>query len=297
MNDNVCTLCPRNCKVDRKKATGVCNAPESYKIARAGLHFWEEPCISGKSGSGTVFFSGCSLKCVYCQNYILSHECYGKEISEKTLLNVFDKLVESGANNINLVNPTHYSDILSGTLKKFNSPIPVVYNTGGYDKVEALKKLEGLIDIYLPDIKYFDSGISKKYSKAEDYFSVACEAVKEMKRQLPQDKFDENMLMKKGTIIRHMILPGNISQSIKILDYIADSFGTEAYVSLMSQYTPFGEAKNYPVINRRISKSEYKRVKDHLFSLGFENVYLQELSSAKEEYIPDFNIDKSPIKF
>lgn len=288
--NNGCFSCPRECGADRKISRGFCGIGDTFKVARAALHFWEEPCISGTKGSGTVFFSGCNLKCVYCQNYELSHKCFGKEISDERLIEIFKELEEKGAHNINLVNPTHYADRIADILSCYKPDIPVVYNTSGYEKAETLRRLQGLIDIYLTDIKYVDSPVSLKYSKAENYFAFASDAVKEMKRQQPDDIFDNNGIMQKGVIIRNLILPGNISQSMKVVDYICDQFGNDTIVSLMSQYTPCGDAENYPTINRRISKREYDTVVNHLIDKGFENAFVQELSSAKEEYIPPFDL-------
>ncbi len=285
-----CSACPRRCNVDRDVSRGFCKAGSGFRVARAALHFWEEPCISGKNGSGTVFFSGCNLKCVYCQNYEVSHNCFGKDITDERLLDIFSELKEQGAHNINLVNPTHYAKRLAKLIKESPVGIPVVYNTSGYESADTLKELAVAADIYLTDLKYYDSDISKKYSMAEDYFDTAMSAIKEMKRQQPDDVFDENGIMQKGVIIRNLILPGNISQSIKVLDAIAETFGTGTIVSLMSQYTPFGEAKNCPPLDRRITKREYITVRNHLYSLGFENAYIQQLSSAKEEYIPPFDL-------
>lgn len=285
-----CFACPRKCGADRSVSQGFCRSGSNFRIARAALHFWEEPCISGENGSGTVFFSGCNLKCVYCQNYDVSHNCFGKDISDKRLLEIFGELKAQGANNINLVNPTHYAERLASLLKDNKPDLPIVYNTSGYESVETLKKLEGIVDIYLTDLKYCDDEVSLKYSFADDYFKTALAAIKEMKRQQSFDEFDNRGIMKKGVIIRNLILPGNVSQSIKVLDAIADNFGQKTIVSLMSQYTPFGEAEKYPPLNRRITRREYKIMMDHLDSLGFENVFVQQISSAKEEYIPPFDL-------
>lgn len=289
MSEN-CLSCPRQCSADRKTQKGFCGAGDIFRLARAALHHWEEPCISGTNGSGTVFFSGCSLKCVYCQNYEISHNFYGKDITGGRLLEIFDELIEQGAHNINLVNPTHYADKLIEVLQKEKPPVPIVYNTGGYEKVETLKKLEGLVDIYLTDLKYCDSKVALKYSKAEDYFDYASSALIEMKRQQPDDIFDDNGIMQKGVIVRNLILPGNISQSLKALDFIEANLSNNTIVSLMSQYTPCGKAEEYPTINRRLTKREYNTVLNHLIDLGFSNAYVQELSSAKEEYVPPFNL-------
>lgn len=287
---NKCFSCPRKCGADRTAQAGFCKTDNTFKLARAALHYWEEPCISGKNGSGTVFFSGCNLKCVYCQNYEISHNCFGKKISDDRLLEIFDELIEKGADNINLVNPSHYALRLAELLKMHKPNVPIVYNTGGYDSVETLKALDGIVDIYLTDLKYFDSTVSEKYSKAVDYFEVASKAVIEMRRQQTEDVFNSDGIMQKGVIVRNLILPGNISQSMKVLDWIAKKLSNNTIVSLMSQYTPCGEAENFSTINRRISKREYNTVVDHLISLGFENAFVQELSSAKEEYIPPFDL-------
>lgn len=285
----ICNQCPRKCNIDRDSKTGICGVNSEYKIARAALHYWEEPCISGVKGSGTVFFSGCSLKCVFCQNSVISDGCFGKEISEERLIEIFKELEDSGADNINLVSPTQYALQLADTLSKYKPGIPVVYNTGGYDSVESLKALDGLIDIYLTDMKYVSPSVSKKYSRAENYFEVCSKAVLEMRRQQPEDIF-ENGLMKKGMIIRHLVLPGNISQGMKMLDWVDENLSNQTIISLMGQYMPCAKAEDYPTINRKISKREYDTVILHAEKLGFENVYIQELDSSSQEYIPDFDL-------
>lgn len=285
----ICNQCPRKCNIDRDSKTGICGVNSEYKIARAALHYWEEPCISGEKGSGTVFFSGCSLKCVFCQNSVISDGCFGKEISEERLIEIFKELEDSGADNINLVSPTQYALQLADTLSKYKPGIPVVYNTGGYDCVESLKALDGLIDIYLTDMKYVSPSVSKKYSRAENYFEVCSKAVLEMRRQQPEDIF-ENGLMKKGMIIRHLVLPGNISQGMKMLDWVDENLSNQTIISLMGQYMPCAKAADYPTINRKISKREYDTVILHAEKLGFENVYIQELDSSSQEYIPDFDL-------
>lgn len=286
----VCDICPRECKVDRSVNRGVCGMPEGFVVARAAKHMWEEPCISGTKGSGTVFFSGCSLRCVFCQNYSISTEGFGKEISDSQLMNIFDSLIESGVHNINLVNPTHYAARLEKVLREYNSPVPVVYNSGGYEKVETLKRLEGLIDIYLPDLKYINDEKSKKYSGAPDYFRFASQAIKEMIRQTGNAVFDEEGIMKKGTVIRHLILPKNTNQSIEIIDWLKDNVPNDTYISLMSQYTPIKQNESYPELNRRITPREYAKVLDYLLDSGFENIFAQEALSADEAYIPDFDL-------
>lgn len=287
----ICNACPRKCGVDREINTGVCGAPLTYKVARAALHYWEEPCISGTRGSGTVFFSGCSLKCVFCQNYQISRDNFGKEISEERLVEIFDELKEQGAHNINLVNPTHYALQLTDTLSKAKPDIPVVYNTGGYDSIETLKQLDGLPDIYLTDIKYVSESVSKKYSKAADYFEVASSAVLEMFRQTGEAVFDDEGIMQKGIIIRHLVLPGNISQAMKTLDWVSANLPESTVVSIMSQYTPCGDLSEYPTINRRLSEREYDTVLEYADKLGLENAYIQELDSSAEEYIPPFDLN------
>jgi len=287
----ICNACPRKCGVDREINTGVCGAPLTYKVARAALHYWEEPCISGTRGSGTVFFSGCSLKCVFCQNYQISRDNFGKEISEERLVEIFDELKEQGAHNINLVNPTHYALQLTDTLAKNKPEIPVVYNTGGYDSIETLKQLDGLVDIYLTDIKYVSESVSKKYSKAADYFEVASAAALEMFRQTGEAVFDDEGIMQKGIIIRHLVLPGNISQAMKTLDWVSANLPESTVVSIMSQYTPCGDLSEYPTINRRLSEREYDTVLEYADKLGLENAYIQELDSSAEEYIPPFDLN------
>lgn len=285
----ICNQCPRRCNVDRENALGYCKAPNAYKLARASLHFWEEPCISGKSGSGAVFFSGCNLGCVFCQNYEISHKCKGVEVSEERLIRIFEHLVDEGANNINLVNPTHYAVQLAHTLKKYKPPVPVVYNTSGYDSVDTLKLLDGLVDIYLPDFKYIRNDKALRYSRAEDYPQFAMPALTEMKRQVGNDVFYENGIMKRGMIIRHLVLPGNTNSAIQALDYLAENFG-DTYISVMAQYVPCTDLSEYKEINRKITKREYDKVVNHILELGLEKVFLQKLESATEDYIPDFDL-------
>lgn len=283
----ICSSCPRKCNVDRDNALGFCKSPGAFRVARAALHYWEEPCISGKGGSGTVFFSGCNLKCVYCQNYEISRENKGKEISDEKLLSIFDNLISQGAENINLVNPTHYADRLAELLKTHKPPVPVVYNTSGYESVETLKKLEGLVDIYLTDFKYSRPEKAERYSAAADYPEVAKAALSEMNRQIPTDEF-QNGMMKKGIIIRHLVLPANTNSSLEILDYLKDGHKNR-YISLMAQYTPCGSLENYSEINRKITAREYEKVSSYAEKLGFTNVFLQELTSSDKNFIPPFD--------
>lgn len=284
----ICSICPRHCNVDRKKAVGFCNSGENFRLARAALHYWEEPCISGKNGSGAVFFSGCNLRCVYCQNYEISHENKGVEVSDDRLIEIFENLVSQGAENINLVNPTHYSYQLSRVLSKWKSPVPVVYNTSGYEEVEALKSLEGLVDIYLPDLKYIRNDKSLKYSKAKDYFEKASLAIKEMRRQV-SDLFEDGM-MKKGLIVRHLILPQNTNSSLEILDWFKENL-PDTYLSLMAQYVPCGDLSEYPEIDRKITRREYDKVVDYALNLGLDKIFIQELQSADEKFIPPFDFE------
>lgn len=284
-----CNICPRSCNVDRSVSVGRCGVSEDFVIARAAKHFWEEPCISGTKGSGTVFFSGCNLGCVYCQNYDISHRVKGRTVSEERLGEIFSELVFSGVHNINLVNPTHYALKIKKVLEKSPLSVPVVYNSGGYEKTGTLKALEGQIQIYLPDLKYISGERSGKYSLAEDYFDYASKALLEMKRQCPENIFDSFGIMQKGMIVRHLILPKNTNQSLKILDWIKENLGTDTVISLMSQYTPYGDASSFPELERKITRREYFKVLDYAESLGFENVFTQNPSSAKEDFIPDFD--------
>lgn len=286
----VCTACPRRCAQDRDEKAGFCGVKNGFVLARAAKHYWEEPCISGSEGSGTVFFSGCNLRCVYCQNYAISHGCFGKEISDTRLEEIFDELIAARAHNINLVNPTHYALRLAEVLKHYKSRVPVVYNSGGYEQVQTLKKLEGLCDIYLPDFKYISQDRAKKYSLAPDYPQIALAAIAEMKRQQPKDVYDKNGLMQKGVIIRHLILPKNTNQSIELLRCIKENFGKDTCISLMAQYTPCGEIGDFPELQRKITQREYDKVLSFLEDEGFTNVFVQQLNAAEKEYIPPFDL-------
>ena len=284
-----CNLCPRNCNADRSIQKGFCQSGNQIRISRAAPHYWEEPCISGTKGSGTVFFTGCSLKCVFCQNYEISHFDNGKNINHKELLNVFNNLIKKGVHNLNLVTPTHYTYEIVKALKEFNSPVPVVWNSSGYETVETLKMLEGLVDIYLPDIKFFDNSISLKYAGADNYFEYASSAVKEMFRQVGNLESDKNGIGQKGLLIRHLVLPGNISQTFRIFEYVVENFPKETAISIMRQYVPCGKAVDMPPINRKLSAKEYNLVKQKILSLGFENIYFQNAESAEKSFIPHFN--------
>lgn len=288
----ICTACPRKCaveRVDNQPSKGFCKMPYNAVLARAGLHYWEEPVISGNRGSGAMFFSGCSLRCVFCQNFKISHENFGKEISKEKFIDIIKDLEDKGAHNINLVNPTHFVPFIYDVLSNYRPTVPVIYNSGGYDTVESLKLLDGLVNIYLPDLKYFDSDISKKYSSAHNYFDYASAAILEMRRQTKTDVI-ENGIMKKGLIIRHLVLPKNTEQSIKLLNWIKDNLSLDTYISLMSQYTPCGRTYEYKELNRKIMSAEYSKVLDEFERLGFINGFMQQRTSAKEEYIPDFDL-------
>ncbi|MBP0956638.1 MAG: radical SAM protein [Oscillospiraceae bacterium] len=287
-----CTLCPRECRADREISAGICGGGLLPRAAKAYLHMWEEPCISGTRGSGTVFFSGCSLKCCFCQNYKISAENFGKEITTHRLAEIFLELQEKGAHNINLVSPTHYVTQIISALDKCKKwlHIPVAYNSGGYEKTETLELLRGYVDIFMPDIKYFSSELSEKYSSAPDYFEYASKAVSKMIELAGKPVIDENGIMKKGVIIRHMVLPSHRKDSEAVLREIDRLFDKESFLlSLMSQYTPFYKSSEHKEINRRISTYEYERVAELAALLGFKG-YMQERSSAKEEYTPDFDL-------
>ena len=298
LNDK-CILCPRECNVDRKQGkTGYCGQTNKIYVARAGLHMWEEPCITGKNGSGTVFFCGCSLKCIYCQNSKIalgnknSMEQIGKEISIERLKEIFIELQMKGAQNINLVTGTHYISQIAIALKEAKKEglmIPIVYNTGGYEKKESLKLLEGLVDIYLPDMKYLSKELSKEYSHAEDYFDVTKEAIKEMVRQVGELTFDESKNLKKGVIVRHLVLPGTTRDSKAVLEYLWNSYGNKIYLSILNQYTPMEQMKNHPLLRRKVTKREYEKVVSYALSLGWENGFIQEGETAKESFIPGFD--------
>ena len=288
---NLCTLCPRNCRVDRSLKEGICQSGSMPKIARAALHHWEEPVISGNRGSGTVFFSGCSLKCVFCQNTDISHGNLGKTVSAERLRKIFFELIEKGAHNINLVNPTHWAAPVLDALKD-PLPVPVVYNTGGYDSVETLRRFDGKISIYLPDMKYASSEIAAKYSKAADYPEVAKSAITEMFRQTGSYEIDDDGIMCRGVIIRHLILPNNLENTFRVIDWVEETFRPgQVLFSLMSQFTPAGDLTNYPELQRRLSQDEYDLCYDYLADSDIEDGFFQELSSAKEEYIPPFNLE------
>lgn len=284
----ICTLCPRNCNTDRKEKPGVC-ATRGAVLSRVAKHFWEEPCISGSVGSGTVFFAGCNLRCRFCQNYDITVKPHGVEVSAQRLADVFLFVQQSGAANVNLVTPSHVSHVVRKALElcKHKLQIPVVYNTSSYEKVAALQALDGLVDVYLPDLKFASADVSKLMCNAADYFEVATAAIAEMKRQQPQNVY-ENGYIQKGLIVRHLVLPGFVEDSKRVLDWVAH-FDAETVVSLMSQYFPARQDKTVAQLNRRLYKHEYENVKDYFFNLGLSNGYMQDLTSATKDYLPQFD--------
>ena len=286
-----CTLCPRRCGVDRTAGErGFCRMPGQILAARAALHYWEEPVISGSFGSGAVFFSGCTLRCAFCQNSIISQENFGKTLSPAALRAVFERLIDEGCQNINLVTPTHFlPSILPALTPKL--PVPVVYNCGGYESVDTLRELEGLVDIYLPDFKYSDPILAKKLSAAPDYPQIAAAAIREMYRQVGGAVVEDEQMMR-GVLIRHLVLPGCIDNSLGVLDWIAETFPKkDVLVSLMSQYVPMSQAKDLPPFDRRITEEEYAAVLSYLYLLELDHGYTQDFSAASADYIPEFNLE------
>ena len=287
-----CTLCPNNCRVNRlEDKKGKCNVTDNIKVCLSSLHFYEEPCISGKNGSGTIFFSNCNLKCIYCQNYKISQQGLGKNITVQELANLFLQQQNLGAHNVNLVTPTPYVIQIIEAIKiakqnGFN--IPIIYNCGGYESVETLKMLDGYIDVYLPDFKYADNELGFKYSNVKNYFDYATLAIKEMYKQVGIPKFNANGIIQKGLIIRHLILPNHITNTKKVLKWIKENMNSDVYVSVMAQYFPTNKAKEDKFLNRKLSKLEYKEIKQFLLTLNLTNGYIQELGEHEEEYVPDF---------
>lgn len=292
-----CTLCPRNCKANRLMGQkGYCGQSAAIRAGRAALHFWEEPCLSGTEGSGAVFFSGCTLRCVFCQNRSIAESRAGIEISVKRLSQIFLRLQDEKANNINLVTPTHFVPQIAQALEMAKSEglhIPIVYNTGSYEKTETLKRMDGLVDIYLPDMKYMSPKLGKRYSNAPDYFETAQAAIAEMVRQTGRPVFEERpdgqKIMQKGVIVRHLLLPGCTTDSRRIIKYLHDTYGEDIYISIMNQYTPMEAFADYPELNRRIRRREYDRVVDYALEIGVENGFIQEGGTAEESFIPLFN--------
>ncbi|WP_347490728.1 radical SAM protein [Desulfoscipio sp. XC116] len=288
-----CILCPRNCHVDRAHGQkGYCGATAELVVARAALHMWEEPCISGKNGSGTVFFSGCSMGCVYCQNYNVAKGLAGKKIAVDRLADIFIELQRQQANNINLVTPSHYVPQIVEAITLARGKglyLPIVYNCGGYEKAETLKLLEGYIDIYLPDFKYMSKEISQKYSNAGDYFDYASEAIKEMVRQIGEPAFNEDGVMIRGVLVRHLTLPGYLKDSKKVVKYLYETFGNTIFISIMNQYTPLSNVERYLEINRKVTDKEYNELVNYAICIGVENGFIQDGETALESFIPEFD--------
>ena len=298
MKENMqeCTLCPRNCRANREKGeTGVCGvAGPGIVGARAALHMWEEPCISGERGSGTVFFSGCSLRCIYCQNYEIAHAKHGKRITVERLAEIFLELAEKGAHNINLVTPTHYTPEIIAAVKMARErglSLPIVYNCSGYEKVETLRLLEGIVDIYLKDFKYMEKELAANYSKAPDYPEIAKEALCEMVRQTKEVMLDADGMMTKGVIVRHLLLPNHLRNAKKVVNYVYETYGDKVYLSLMNQYTPLPQVKHIPELNRKVTEREYEKLVDYAIALGVEYAFIQEGETALESFIPQFECE------
>lgn len=292
LSDVICDLCPRSCGAERSETAGAgyCRMPALPVLARAALHHWEEPPISGTRGSGAIFFSGCSLGCVFCQNEKISHQDFGRAATLDRLGEICRSLIAQGAHNLNFVNPTHYAHVLAGLLAGWKPPVPVVFNTGGYDKADTLRGLEGKVDIYLPDLKYLDSETAKRCSAAPDYPQTAQAAIREMVRQTGPCRFDDNGLLLRGTIIRHLILPGQVGQAKAVMDWVGREFepGTVLF-SLMSQYTPWGDLSAHPELDRRLRPGEIRAAQAYMKNLGLAG-FTQERTSAREEYTPPFDL-------
>ena len=289
-----CQLCPRNCKADRQHGqTGFCHMPADLKVARAALHMWEEPCISGKAGSGAVFFSGCSVGCVFCQNHAIAAGQSGKRISIERLADIFLELQTKGANNINLVTPEHYAPSIALALamaKAKGLHLPIICNCSGYSSLTALRILSDHVDVWLPDFKYYSPELSKKYSHAPDYFTVACQALQFMCEQAGDHVFDDNGIIQKGIIVRHLTLPGCMEDSRKVIHYLHETYGDKIYISIMNQFTPVSELlSDYPELNHTISASDYDALVDYAIDIGIENGFIQEGETAKESFIPPFD--------
>lgn len=288
-----CNICPHHCKVNRKEGkTGRCKCDNTIKVALASVHQYEEPCLSEGNGSGTIFFTNCNLNCIYCQNYEISQQGKGKVVSIEELADIMLSQQEKKVNNINLVTPTMYAYQIIEAIKiarKKGLSIPIVYNTNGYENVETIKALEGYIDIYLPDLKYYSNELSKKYSKVEEYFKIATQAIQEMYHQVGAAQFNEEGIMQKGVIIRHLVLPNHLQNTKHILKWIKQSMPEDICVSIMAQYFPTYKAKEDELLNRKLTKREYKEIENYLYTLGLENGYIQELGEHEEEYVPNFS--------
>ena len=295
-----CLLCPRKCGINRNERAGFCGETKKLRVSRAALHMWEEPCISGEEGSGTVFFTGCTLRCIFCQNYHIANSEVGKVIDVSRLKEIFLELQEKKANNINLVTPTHFVPQIIEALdlaRNEGLKLPVVYNTSGYERVETLKKLDGYVDVYLPDFKYLDKEHASRYSMAEDYPKVAKAAIAEMVRQTTgesgQPEFDERGMMTKGVIVRHLLLPGCLLDAKRVVRYLYETYGDRIYMSLMNQYTPLDtlDGEKYPELNRKVRKREYEKLVDYAITLGVEQAFVQEGETAMESFIPSFSLE------
>lgn len=288
----ICNLCNRKCNIDRDVTFGYCKMSNQIMIARAALHMWEEPCISGEEGSGTVFFTGCGLRCVFCQNSKIAIGKSGHTISIEELADIFLDLQSQGANNINLVTPTHFVPQIIQALdisREKGLNLPIVYNTGSYDTVETIRMLKGYVDVYLPDFKYMDGEIAKKYSNAPDYPKAAKAAIEEMVSQVGEPRFcDKSAVMKRGVIVRHLVLPGQTKDSKKVIEYLYNTYGDKIYISIMNQYTPMSQVKNIPELNRKLTENEYDEVVDYAIEIGVENGFIQEGETASESFIPEF---------
>ena len=286
-----CKLCPRECGVDRTAGqTGFCGMGAAPGLGLAIPHFWEEPCISGQKGTGAVFFSGCALGCPYCQNQKLTAERFGAEVSTARLREIFFELLAKGVSSIDLVNPTHFLPSVLAALPE-SMPVPVIYNCGGYEKADSIRMLEGKIDIYMPDLKYADGDLADQLSRAPDYFCLAKEAIQEMYRQTGDYQLDEKGMLRKGVLIRHLVLPGQLDNTFDVIDWVTETFSAGSVLfSLMGQYMPAGDLRRFPGLQRRLTAEEYRRAADYLLALGWEDGYLQELSSSSEDFVPDFDL-------
>lgn len=295
-----CRLCPRRCGADRSRETGACGAPSTPHVARAALHIWEEPCLSGKQGAGAIFFCGCNLDCLFCQNHAISHGAVGSRMNAEELASLMLRLQEMGAHNIDLVTPTPHLQVLLPAVERAKSrglSIPVVYNTNAYELVESLRQLSGLVDIYLPDLKYVSAVAAQRYSGAADYFQYAAPAILEMQRQCGILELDGEGLAQRGLLIRHLVLPGSVDEARGALDFVAKNLPKDTQISLMSQYVPCHKAVN-PPLNRPLTKREYERAVDYCLSLGLNRVFIQEMSAADSAYTPPFDgkIDQDVAK-
>lgn len=293
-----CNLCPRNCLIDRSKTVGVCGMKDKLVVAKAYLHMWEEPCISGTNGSGTIFFTGCNLKCIFCQNNEISTKLIGQEITIEEFSTICINLEKQGANNINLVTPTHFVPLIVEGLKlarKKGLSIPIIYNTSSYENIETIKMLDGIVDIYLPDLKYYNDEYAIKYSHAPNYFNVASKAINEMFKQVGIPTFNENGIMTKGVIIRHMMMPNLKEDTKKILNYLYKTYQDDIYISIMNQYTPIKHFNRYQELNNKITENDYDEIIEYALDLGIKNAFIQEGNTQEKSFIPNFSNQKLPL--